>query len=240
MERSSFTLFLLLALLAMPTNAQGQSSSTQIAPPQPQFETDQEGDDLELSEPKDQSDDAMDDDLDDDLGDDLDDDLGDDLGDDLDDDLDSEFEEEEEPIVPQRLSDDRIRENWPKHSLATINLSFAESGRVPEDRSELLQGFGRVGSVSDTVKVFGWEAPSIRYQPLYFEDVVLERYGQTLPDYRQSVRSAIHFGTAFTGLGFQLLETPPRSCDSSLGYCRPGDCVPQTTQRHFFGALSLR
>ena len=222
MYRPSFSLILLLALLAVPANALGQSSSTQIEPPRPQRELgpNQDEDDLELSE----SDDAMEQDLDDDL----------------DDDLDSGFAEEEKPITPQRLSDDRIRDNWPKHSLATINLTLAQNGRVPEDRSGLLQGFGRVGSVSDTVKVFGWEAPSIRYQPLYFEDVVLERYGQTLPDYRQSVRSAIHFGTALTGLAFQMRETPPRSCDSPLGYCRPGACVPQTTQRHFFGALSLR
>lgn len=220
MQRSSFSLILLLAFLAMPTNAHGQSSSTQIAPPRPQLEADQEGDGLDLSKPNDQSDDAMDDDLNGDL--------------------DSGFDEEAEPITPQRLSDDRIRDNWPKHSLATISLSLAKNGRVPEDRSGLLQGFGRVGTVSDTVKVFAWEAPSIHYQPLYFEDVVLERYGQTLPAYRQSVRSAIHFGTAFTGLAFQMLETPPRSCDSPLGYCRPGACVPQTTQRHFFGALSLR
>ena len=218
MRRASL-LFLLLALLTSSTNAQSQTNTDQIEPLRPQLElkADQdEDDDLELSEPDDQPNNT------------------------LDDDLDSGFDEEEEPITPQRLSDDRIRDNWPKHSLATISLSLAQNGRVPEDRSGLLQGFGRVGSVSDTVKVFAWEAPSIHYQPLYFEDVVLERYGQTLPDYRQSVRSAIHFGTAFTGLGFQLLETPPRSCDSPLGYCRPGDCVPQTTQRHFFGALSLR
>ena len=217
--RCSSLLFLLLALLTSSTNAQSQTNTDQIEPLRPQLElkADQdEDDDLELSEPDDQPNNT------------------------LDGDLDSGFDEEEEPITPQRLSDDRIRDNWPKHSLATISLSLAQNGRVPEDRSGLLQGFGRVGSVSDTVKVFAWEAPSIHYQPLYFEDVVLERYGQTLPDYRQSVRSAIHFGTAFTGLGLQLLETPPRSCDSPLGYCRPGDCVPQTTQRHFFGALSLR
>jgi len=216
--RCSSLLFLLLALLTSSTNAQSQTNTDQIEPLRPQLElkADQdEDDDLELSEPDDQPNNT------------------------LDGDLDSGFDEEEEPITPQRLSDDRIRENWPKHSLATISLSLAESGRVPEDRSNLLQGFGRVEPVSDTVKVFAWEAPSIRYQPLYFEDVALERYGQTLPDYRQSVRSAIHFGTAFTGLAFQMHETPPRSCDSPLGYCRPGSCVPQTTQRHFFGALSL-
>ena len=225
MHRSSFSFVLLLALLAIPVNAQGQTKNTQLdLVLRPQLEPDQEGDDAsEQSELDGELDDVLDDDLDDDL----------------DGDLDSGFEEEEESIIPQRLSDDRIRANWPKHSLATIRLSFAESGRVPEDRSHLLQAFGRVGAVSDTVKVFGWEAPSIHYQPLYFENVVLERYGQTLPDYRQSVRSAIRFGTAFTGLALQMRETPPRSYDSPLGYCRPGACVPQTTQRHFFGALSL-
>ena len=212
MRCSSFSLFLLLALLTV--TAQGQISDARDEPVRPQLD-----DALELAEPRGQLDGG--------------------IVDTIDGDLDAGFDEEEEPIVPQRLSDDRIRENWPKHSLATISLSLAESGRVPEDRSNLLQGFGRVEPVSDTVKVFAWEAPSIRHQPLYFEDVALERYGQTLPDYRQSVRSAIHFGTALTGLAFQMHETPPRSCDSPLGYCRPGSCVPQTTQRHFFGALSL-
>ena len=147
MHRSSFSFVLLLALLAIPVNAQGQTKNTQLdLVLRPQLEPDQEGDDAsEQSE--------------------LDGELDDVLDDDLDDDLDSGFEEEEESIIPQRLSDDRIRANWPKHSLATIRLSFAESGRVPEDRSHLLQAFGRVGAVSDTVKVFAWEAPSIQYQP---------------------------------------------------------------------------
>jgi len=223
MHRCSFSMLMLSVLLTVSSNAQGQTGDTKIEPirPQLEIETDQENDAQELSETSRRVDS-----------------VAEEMGN-LDDDLDSSFDEEEKPIIPQRLSDDRIRENWPKHSLATINLSLAESGRVPKDRSNLLHGFGRVEPVSDTVKVFAWEAPSIRHQPLYFEDVVLERYGQTLPDYRQSVRSAIHFGTAWTGLGFQLLEMPPRSCDSPLGYCRPGDCVPQTTQRHFFGSLSL-
>ena len=155
-------------------------------------------------------------------------------------DSDSNLDADQEQISQRRLTDDRIRNNWPKHSMSAISLSLTEVGRVPEDRSQLLREYGRVGPVSESGKVFAWAAPNIRYQPLFFEDVVLERYGQTLPDYRQGFRSAIHFGTAFTGLSLQMLETPPRSCDYPLGYCRPGTCVPQTTQRHFFGALSLR
>ena len=153
---------------------------------------------------------------------------------------DSELETESGDLKPERLTDERIRENWPKHSIREIDLSLAEVGRVPEDRSELLDDYGRVGPVSESVKVFAWEAPNIRYQPLYFEDVALERYGQTLTDYRQGIRSAIIFGAQFTGWSLALLEQNPKSCDHPLGFCRPGTCVPQTTQRHFFGAFSLR
>lgn len=249
MYRSSFSLVLLVALFAFAKNAEGQSSRiTQVKPAlNAQLGLEADGDEeseLDLSDPNDQDDALMDEDsdfgLEDDVDSELDDDLEDDLDSDLDDDLLEGLDDEGEPIKPQRLSDDDIRSGWPRHSMANISLSLAESGRVPDDRSELLQEFGRVSPVSDTTKLFGWEAPSIRYQPLYFEDVALERYGQTLPDYRQSVRSAIHFGKSLTGLAFQMHETPPRTCDSSLGFCRPGTCVPQTTQRHFFGALSLQ
>ena len=241
MYRFVFLLVFMSVLLGLVENTQGQSRRIKIEPVvRPQLELDStdsakdedQDDSLELGEPAKEDDDeklsemADEDDLD------LDDDLDDDLSDDLD--------TEQDQASLRRVTDDQIRNNWPKHSISEIGLSLDEVGRVPEDRSGLLQEYGRFGPVSESVKVFAWEAPDIRYQPLFFEDVVLERYGQTLPDYRQGVRSAIHFGTAFTGLSLQLLETPSRSCDYSLGYCRPGTCVPQTTQRHFFGPLSLR
>jgi len=119
--RCSSLLFLLLALLTSSTNAQSQTNTDQIEPLRPQLElkADQdEDDDLELSEPDDQPNNT------------------------LDGDLDSGFDEEEEPITPQRLSDDRIRDNWPKHSLATISLSLAQNGRVPEDSRDYYKGLG--------------------------------------------------------------------------------------------------
>jgi len=238
MLRLPFLLVLLMsALFGISEKAHGQALSLldDIEPiARPQLEAPAEDmDDPDVEDP-----DALDpldpsNEIDDD-----DDETEDDLSIDEDDDLD--LETESGNLKPERLSDERIRENWPKHSISEIGLSLAEVGRVPKDRSELLEGFGRVGPVGESVKVFAWEAPNIRYQPLYFEDVVLERYGQTLTDYRQGIRSAIRFGAAFTGLSLQLLETNPKSCDHPLGYCRPGTCVPQTTQRHFFGALSLR
>ena len=236
MYRFVFLLVFMSVLLGQVENTQGQSRRIKIEPAvQPQLELgsiesaedDDQDDSLELDEPAKEDDAKLNEMTDED-----------DL--DLDDDLDDDLDTEQDQASLRRLTDDQIRNNWPKHSISEIGLSLDEVGRVPEDRSGLLQEYGRFGPVSESVKVFAWEAPDIRYQPLFFEDVVLERYGQTLPDYRQGVRSAIHFGTAFTGLSLQLLETPSRSCDYSLGYCRPGTCVPQTTQRHFFGPLSLR
>ena len=234
MHRFLFLLVFMSAMLGLVENTQGQSRRIKIEPavqPQLEFgsiesaEDDDQDDSLALDEPAKEDDAKLNEMTDED-----------DL--DLDDDLDDDLDTEQDQASLRRLTDDQIRNNWPKHSISEIGLSLDEVGRVPEDRSGLLQEYGRFGPVSESVKVFAWEAPDIRYQPLFFEDVVLERYGQTLPDYRQGVRSAIHFGTAFTGLSLQLLETPSRSCDYSLGYCRPGTCVPQTTQRHFVGPLS--
>ena len=230
MPRLTFLLVLISTLFSISDNVQGQSQSRadeieSISRSQlePRLE--------DTLDPMDPSNTDDDDDVEEDRRD------GDTL---RDDDSDSDLDTEDGDLKPRRLTDERIRSNWPKHSMSEIDLSLDEVGRVPEDRSELLDGFGRVGPVSESYKVFGWEAPNIRYQPLYFEDVVLERYGQTLSDYRQGIRSAIIFGTQFTGWSLALLETNPKSCDHPLGYCRPGTCVPQTTQRHFFGALSLR
>ena len=227
MLRLTCLLVLLPALIGISTNALAQSESRQdeiesIA--RPQLEPANVED---LLDPKN----AIDDDEDEDDG---------EIEPSRDEGEEPEMDSESGDLKPERLTDERIRQNWPKHSMSEIDLSLAEVGRVPEDRSELLDNYGRVGPVSESVKLFAWEAPNIRYQPLYFEDVVLERYGQTLTDYRQGIRSAIIFGTQFTGWSLALLEQNPKSCDHPLGFCRPGTCVPQTTQRHFFGALSLR
>ena len=230
MLRLALLLIQTLALLGAINSVQGQSQLLEIEPASPQLElspTEDQGDDDDLLDldPA-NADDNDDDDLD--------------LESEIDDDENSDLDGREEPIETEQSSDEMIGDNWPANSINEIELRVVEVERVPEDRSELLAGFGRVGPVSDSVKVFAWEAANIRYQPLYFEDVVLERYGQTMPDYRQGFRSAAHFALSFTGLSLQLLETPPKSCDYPLGYCRPGTCVPQTRQRHFFGALSLQ
>ncbi|MDG2014055.1 MAG: hypothetical protein P8J33_11145 [Pirellulaceae bacterium] len=73
-----------------------------------------------------------------------------------------------------------------------------------------------------------WCAPNIRYNPLYFESVGLERYGYDCGDVVQPAFSALHFGVSLAALPFNLFRQPPWSCSYPLGYCRPGSYAPQT------------
>ena len=143
------------------------------------------------------------------------------------------------------LQDDRQVEGpkpfgrWPRKTISEIQLDVRDQSEVvPEDRlSELTE------KKSDEVwrsfqpqpRLFAWAAPDIRYQPLYFEDVALERYGQTAGWYKQPVCSALHASKSFVTLLNQMRHDRPASCDYPLGFCRPGDCLPAIYQRQYFG-----
>lgn len=158
------------------------------------------------------------------------DDLDLDLDDDLDD-LDDELDDDEK--LPARP----VFGPWPKKGIRGIGIDIREKNlNAPEDVSSQLVN----GSASNwnqfvpAPKVFAWAAPDIRYQPLYFEDVALERYGQTAPPYQQSLSSGFHFFKSFVTLPRQMIIDHPKSCDHPLGFCRPGNKTPYTVQRHWF------
>jgi len=143
-------------------------------------------------------------------------------------------EEDKDDVKPQR----QAFGSWPRKGIRGINVDIREkSFNVPEDRSEqlLYSGGSQWSSFASTPKVFAWVAPDIRYQPLYFEDVALERYGQTAGPYQQSALSAVHMFKSFVLLPHQMRHDAPGSCDSPLGFCRPGNQVPYTIQRTYFG-----
>ncbi len=73
-----------------------------------------------------------------------------------------------------------------------------------------------------------WSAPNFRHRPLYFEEVNLERYGNELRF--QNVVSAAHFFSSAALLPYKWGQTPCRCCITTLGYRRPGDCVPYQIQ----------
>ncbi len=117
----------------------------------------------------------------------------------------------------------------------SLRVNIAESdATAPADQSgELIAQSRGKAIVVPSEKRFAWAAPDIRYQPLYFENVPHERYGQTPEgcEIRQTVLSAAHFFGSAALLPYKLLDQHPQSCDGPLGFCRPGSETPFVWQR---------
>lgn len=75
--------------------------------------------------------------------------------------------------------------------------------------------------------VFAWEASNLHYNPLYFEDVQLERYGHTYPCLVQPFASVGLFSLQLAGLPYQMSIDPICKDIYPLGYYRPGECAPK-------------
>lgn len=79
---------------------------------------------------------------------------------------------------------------------------------------------------------YHWHAPAICHQPLYFEDVNLERYGYTPWHLRpiQPLVSGARFYMTLPALPYLVATNPPNEGIYTLGEYRPGSCVPYRTQ----------
>ncbi len=77
---------------------------------------------------------------------------------------------------------------------------------------------------------YHWMASNLTHDPLYFEDVSLERYGHTYP-YAQPFVSVSKFGLQVVGLPYQMALNPVNSEQYALGNYRPGDCPPHLRYR---------
>ena len=77
-----------------------------------------------------------------------------------------------------------------------------------------------------------WDAPALYHNPLYFEEVNLERHGYGPRGFRvvQPVISGAHFFATVPTLPYQMATNPPRQPVYTLGHYRPGSPVPYRTQ----------
>ncbi len=138
-----------------------------------------------------------------------------------------DFDDEYDSDEPQA----RPVTQWSLKPMTSLRAGLgASSTKLPADQSFQLTA-RPLQSLATSEKLFAWAAPEIRYQPLLFEDVALERYGQTRGFYRQPVYSAAHFLKSAVLLPYNSFYDPVDSCDYPLGYCRPGDAVPCVKQR---------
>ena len=74
---------------------------------------------------------------------------------------------------------------------------------------------------------YSWEAPQLKYNPLYFEDAQLERYGNDI-GILQPFLSGARFYTTIATVPYQMMSEGNSVCHTvyDFGYARPGDCVP--------------
>jgi hypothetical protein len=68
-----------------------------------------------------------------------------------------------------------------------------------------------------------WTATAFAHQPLYFEQVNVERYGHNAGCLQPAV-SAAHFFITIPMLPYKAGMDPPHKCIYTLGHSRPGDC----------------
>lgn len=125
---------------------------------------------------------------------------------------------------------------WPAKTIDEIQIDPRDfnEGRPPDKSGDLL---GKASpehwfNAEHPPLVAHWVAPNIYYQPLYFEDVALERYGQQHWGHPLDLgRTGILFYGGVLALPINLWRTPAHGCDTLLGFARPGSSAPCTYHR---------
>lgn len=80
-----------------------------------------------------------------------------------------------------------------------------------------------------SAREFHWQAPGTCHQPLYFEEINLERYGYSCIGEAQPILSAAHFFGTVPIMPYKMTVHRPCECIYTLGHYRPGSCVPHRT-----------
>jgi hypothetical protein len=115
-------------------------------------------------------------------------------------------------------------QNWLTQPITEIDVDHRDlaHSRPPDRSADLADLRNRPWHlVEHPLRIAEWCAPNIGYQPLYFEDPVLERYGYSSGRVLQPAWSSLHFLGSAAALPIRLIRIHPASCDYPLGYCRP-------------------
>lgn len=104
-------------------------------------------------------------------------------------------------------------------------------GMLPDDQARELFRADPDHREEVTYKPFHWAAPEIWHRPLYFDDVQLERYGQTWSPLLQPALSGAHFFGILPILPYKTGLDRPLAPVSTLGYYRPGSPAPCVGRR---------
>ena len=135
------------------------------------------------------------------------------------------FFEVSEGMMPRRRASTPA--DLPKISTISPMAMEPEPGEFPE---EVRLGDEAWVPRNWQPQIFTWEASHLHHQPLYFEDLALERYGHSF-GILQPVASMGLFKAQVITLPYHLLVKPPCGCEYTLGYYRPGDSAPRLFYR---------
>ena len=130
-------------------------------------------------------------------------------------------------------SGDQLKE-WFKPLSEIKTGTYEDDDQLPIDCSENLftpaSETGGVTAMTAGVSEFHWQPTELGHQPLYFDDVPLERYGQSRHPLIQPVVSGARFFLTFPVIPYKIGIDRTHDCISTLGYHRPGTCTPCTKQ----------
>ncbi len=134
----------------------------------------------------------------------------------------------------QRLSCpsvDRMRQDLKPVTALSINIT-AEGDRFPPNCAAELLAEDPLGVISANEprpwmgQTFHLKASNLYSNPLYFEDIPLERYGQTRCEVIQPFISAGKFYVDVFLWPYRIGMEHPGECVYALGHYRPGSCAP--------------
>ncbi len=134
----------------------------------------------------------------------------------------------------------------PNLSIPNTSVQGVGTGATPEDvvggrlppRITLPYGSDRYGFWALDTKT--WTAPVFCHQPLYFEDVMLERHGQERFPCAQPIVSGARFFSNVAMLPYKSYLQRPLEDRYSTGYHRPGSAAPCVRQRAPYDAGAMR
>jgi hypothetical protein len=100
-------------------------------------------------------------------------------------------------------------------------------GRVLDCPKEISLSEGSWQPRTYAPSMYAWQASNICYNPLYFEDPQLERYGHAWPFFVQPFVSMGRMAVQAAGIPYQMVIDPPCCSVYPLGFYRPGECAPK-------------
>jgi hypothetical protein len=106
-----------------------------------------------------------------------------------------------------------------------------KQGNMPECPSEFRLSDAAYSNRMYSDCLYQWRASDQWFNPLYFEDPSLERYGHAHHELVQPFVSVARFGVQLVGLPYQMTIDPVCKKMYNLGYYRPGECTPKKYYR---------